>query len=530
MSALPFVEPPTPSKQLASLPTLLSALRAHLLPKAVLGALPTTLQIFAHLQLYLGQVEAEARRALLENDQLKAVKDIDDTAGQILEGQEGETLSEKEETRLRKIVDGAEVLAEKMMAFSLAFRKTHMAILFSTPTIQPKQVLSLIDTYFPSPEFPLAQHRMLFNRITTWPEHCEVVQVTYRETVMEWYRTAETAQAMGRPRPAFQELLGFNQEQEKHVQTLSKGLLRYADQVVKYYHELHMMFADEEEEGVKLDKGEGTTVETEAQPGEEGNGVRHRIEADQRRVRTSSQSRVTAAPATATVAANAVSTPQPEASSSKQHLPQTYGPSTHHTAVQSRSPSPDSVAKLPRMDFTGLRREARSSRSRSSIGARLSSPFTPSFVHVRSDPPAEAQRSLELGGERSFSTRRSGLAVHGPRHSDIVTSTSHPSGHPVVKKRPRSSLPPVTGPDYTAPQPSFSSNVDKTMLRPFDSSRLVKRPRMSQAADQSEAVSQRNDLRTSESQENSQESVRPTTKRDKGKGREVPRMQVDVFA
>ncbi len=103
----------------ASLPTLLAALRAHLIPAPLLNALPTTLQTFAHFQLVSERIKAEAMRALVEHDAL--LKEMELSAVEVEDQVKMGVLSEKEGRRLKRLVQRDE--EDRMLAFSMEFRR-----------------------------------------------------------------------------------------------------------------------------------------------------------------------------------------------------------------------------------------------------------------------------------------------------------------------------------------------------------------------------------------------------------------------
>ena len=105
--------------QTASLSTLIDALRAHLIPKPLLNALPTALQIFAHFQSVGERIKLEAARALREHYEMLRLMDR-----RAVNPQDQVTLGALDEQETRRLIELAKRdEKETMFALSMDFRK-----------------------------------------------------------------------------------------------------------------------------------------------------------------------------------------------------------------------------------------------------------------------------------------------------------------------------------------------------------------------------------------------------------------------
>ena len=198
----------------------------------------------------------------------------------------------------------------------------------------------------------------------------------------------------------------------------------------------------------------------------------------------------------------------------------------------SPSPSPERIARLPRVSFdlSKNRRRARISveprnpttssvRRHHEVDMDEEMPELPLPLPLPSsratspesglaDPQIGKSSKAPVGRSSSAHNRVAGLTSAIPKRT---RSPMTPVKASKVRPRNSSGLPPPSGPDYTAPVPTLGANVDKAQLRPFDNSRL-KRPRTSTTRDENSPRAEkrvREDKREGlggESQENSQES------------------------
>ena len=119
----------------------------------------------------------------------------------------------------------------------------------------------------------------------------------------------------------------------------------------------------------------------------------------------------------------------------------------------SRSPSPNRLSKAPQLDFTR--------RKRLSSNISVTRSVTPKFQRIqeRATSLAETEAMLTIPKEEVPSSDL-------PEATEAVDDTSEAEVKPAVpqkpKKRPRPSLPPREGPDYTRPLPQAPTKKLRT--------------------------------------------------------------------
>ena len=146
----------------------------------------------------------------------------------------------------------------------------------------------------------------------------------------------------------------------------------------------------------------------------------------------------------------------------------------------SSSPSPQKIARLPRVsfDWSKGKAKARISIERRNLTTQHStSPFRDS-AKLDVDSLDEELAALPPPLPSSHFTPTS-ASPSSARPAKPPSSTSEPrssNSTPGNKKRPRTSsgFPPRCGPDYTVPLPSLGSNVARSKIRPFENSKFIR--------------------------------------------------------
>ncbi|CAD6584779.1 MAG: hypothetical protein TREMPRED_003955 [Tremellales sp. Tagirdzhanova-0007] len=496
--------------QTASLSTLIDALRAHLIPKPLLNALPTALQIFAHFQSVGERIKLEAARALREHYEMLRLMDR-----RAVNPQDQVTLGALDEQETRRLIELAKRdEKETMFALSMDFRKHHIAILLSTTGVTPAIALNLIDQYFPDLPFddPKVQrhHRMLYIRAMQ-PSQWSKMRM-YRDVALAWYKTARALHRSGNRCPKLQDFVGIARDSTLSV--LSRKLFEEADMVIQHANELEAMFPPTEERGSPPQIADVIPI----------------FDYPSFKWLIKSSCKTSAA----TTRQDNTNTP------SRYHKPPS---SSARSDASSSSPSPKRIARLPRVSFDMSKGKARIvvEKRTPKPGPSIASRQSPMSAELDGTNDQWSEFPLALPNPRLTPTTNLPVVMRAAKPDSPVEHLIKPRPstpailNSIKRGRTSSGLTPRTGPDYTAPSPSFGSNVEKSDLKPFDNSRLKRSGDQNSPRGKKKARSERAEgLEDDGHQENGLCSVlgldvgSRNEKKNKGKAREAFTPQ-DIF-
>ncbi|WVR03849.1 hypothetical protein IAU60_000846 [Kwoniella sp. DSM 27419] len=419
VDALPANPPSQPASSLKPSPfAILDALRAVLTPAPILSHTPDTLRLFAHVQLQTRAIRSEARRVLKAHQRLtrRLARAGCSPSQQVEYG----VLNEREGLEVSEIWKRwKEDADDRMMAFSLGYRKFHTAKVLSTPKINPAQVLPIINNYFPNDLE--AEGLPLYIRCMTSDQLA--VCRKYRTDVMAWYDRAQERFRSGLPALDFTEFYPRETDNGQKLQdSLVHNIIRLTEHMVEDVASLEALFAEPDEDMGVDDAQDYATAEYEE-------------ELEEQRV--------------------LAGTPP------FQHRP--VGP----RILVSLSPSPSPV------DIASAGRVTTSANLIRPIDHHV--PILEVAAHADGQAGPSSQAPLGFSRRKTLSHFPVVISPAEPR-SSLVTSPQVRSS-PTSKKRarPRQSFPP-TGPDYrVSPGKHAPSSAKKQKLRPFDNSELVRR-------------------------------------------------------
>ncbi|WVQ83619.1 hypothetical protein IAT38_005760 [Cryptococcus sp. DSM 104549] len=214
----------------APIPSIISALEAHLLPTPSWPLLTSALSLFAHIQQFAAQLQSDAHRALgtqRERREEMGKLGVEEEV-QIARG----LLDERGERRVKAV---SEREGEVMFKASLELRKHHVAaILTSGIQFSAQRTQQLIDAYFPDlsiddeTSWTSSPHR--FIRCMSRAQAKELMK--YRRTVMGWYDDAKQTAEDGQPPMRWKDLYHGRKDRGKaQLAQLIADIMREAREV-----------------------------------------------------------------------------------------------------------------------------------------------------------------------------------------------------------------------------------------------------------------------------------------------------------
>ncbi|WRT65656.1 uncharacterized protein IL334_002601 [Kwoniella shivajii] len=449
----------------ASPEEILLALRSHLLPHPVLSHLPTTLNLLAHIQLLSLQISIECVRALTSHARLvkKLRREGYSDREQVVRG----VLSEREGYDISEIQKLREEANHRMLAFSLEFRKHHIATLLALPKLPPGQINGLVNAYFPSDLTisDMTSHPALYIRCMS-PNQISLLD-HYGKIVRGWYKRKEDSYRGRQPPLSYSDFYPDDQDNGKAKQdSLCKNLLKEAEKVLEDIATLEEIFAPNAQEIL----GDDTSVKEEVELLKPVQAEREKgKEVDYREKMYSQVAVASPGRPKIPISEKLISSIKPSV------LPKPTQPGNFNHVPPSTS-TPSNLSKLPPHSSNLMK-------SKSSSSLKDSRRVTISSGQASQVPRSE---TIELGAGSSnpsqsaisippWASQATASINRRQTLSSVVQYTSTPSS--LRKKRPRQSFP-STGPEYTTPLKH--DTVRREKLRPFENSELHrgKRARM----------------------------------------------------
>ncbi|WWC97019.1 hypothetical protein V866_003896 [Kwoniella sp. B9012] len=456
---------PIPQPSTAGSPDLiLQTLRAHLIPHPILAYLPTVLNLFAHLQLLSDKIQSEAIRALTIH--VKLVKRLNKEGCHPQEQVFRGALNEREGNDIICVKKRREEAKGRMLAFSLEFRKHHIATLLSTPKIPFGQVEKIIESYFPKSQDEnnriVKEHPALYIRCMA----SEQIRIFdhYGKVVRGWYERAKSLKAEDKPPLSYVDLYPDDIVDGKTKQdSLCKNILREAERVLEDMEVLRDIFRnDDRREGYQ---SEGTKSVSESRSW--GNiGEVNLDESDGEK--DDAGRRFT------------------KAEKGKGKAVDSNLGQSEEITVPTLPPKFSIPTAFPKKSIRPSTPPLIRVRETTKPLAKTFTEFTPSS---NCKPPQQerSHEAIDLTDDSSRTAPPSARSYHSSQlHSDdmrktlpstlVIPNVTPSSPNIVTKKRPRQSYP-LTGPDYTAPAPKLGGSAGKEKLRPFENSELPRAKR-----------------------------------------------------